>query len=679
MKLVKVAGAELNQTPLGWENNFDNMVAAIEDARSQGVGILCLPELCITGYTCEDFFLSPGLLQTALDQLVKLLPHTKGIVTCFGLPMMFHNRVFNCEAVVADGELLGFVAKKYLAGDGIHYEPRWFTPWPNLLCHNIDLCDYHPEIADQLKQTVYPIGEIFFSIGGVKIGFEICEDAWVPNRPGRTLFNYGIDLIMNPSASHFAFDKLNTRKSLVLDGSRSFGTAYIYTNLIGNEAGRAVYDGGTLIAANGTLLALGERLHFENYQLATAVIDFEDIRQKQSQSSMEFREAAGSNQLIRASFNFPKAKPEPLKDQDAPWEDSAFIKEEEFARSVALGLFDYMRKSRSKGFVVSLSGGADSAAVACSIYTMVALAIEDLGLKKFKEKLGYFTEIQNCSSIEDIMPHMLVAAYQPTANSGEVTRTAATELAKALHAQFYLLDVTEVHKNYVEMINGALGRELSWETDDIALQNIQARVRSPSIWMLANIRNALLLSTSNRSEAAVGYATMDGDTSGGLSPLAGIDKNFLRQWLRWLEREGLSGSLSVPALSYINTQQPTAELRPVEQEQTDEGDLMPYDFLDSAEEAAIRDKKMPLETYQLMRARHPEYSVEQTHLWVERFYKLWARNQWKRERYAPSFHLDDANLDPKTWCRFPILSGGFEYELRQLRKYVEENEDSEAG
>jgi NH3-dependent NAD+ synthetase len=102
----------------------------------------------------------------------------------------------------------------------------------------------------------------------------------------------------------------------------------------------------------------------------------------------------------------------------------------------------------------------------------------------------------------------------------------------------FTCDVDAIHQGYVRAIETALGRKLDWQRDDLALQNIQARVRSPGIWLLANLNNALLLATSNRSEAAVGCATMDGDTSGGLSPIAGIDKAFLRQWLRRLEITG---------------------------------------------------------------------------------------------------------------------------------------------
>jgi NAD+ synthase (glutamine-hydrolysing) len=257
-----------------------------------------------------------------------------------------------------------------------------------------------------------------------------------------------------------------------------------------------------------------------------------------------------------------------------------------------------------------------------------------------------------------------------------VTRNAARAVAWAVGAEHCEFDISNLVAGYIAMVEEGIGRKLTWDTDDIALQNIQARVRSPGIWMMANIRNGLLLSTSNRSEAAVGYATMDGDTSGSLSPIAGIDKAFLRQWLSWLETIGPTGGRAVPALRAVNEQQPTAELRPQASGQTDEADLMPYPLLDAIERAAIRDKQMPLEVFQLMRLQFPKYAPAQLAAWVERFFRLWCRNQWKRERYAPSFHVDDENLDPKTWCRFPILSGGFERELAELRAHLREKHQS---
>ena len=186
--------------------------------------------------------------------------------------------------------------------------------------------------------------------------------------------------------------------------------------------------------------------------------------------------------------------------------------------------------------------------------------------------------------------------------------------------------------------------------------------------MIANLYNAMLVATSNRSEAAVGYATMDGDTAGGIAPIAGIDKAFLRDWLVWIEREGPQGIGPLNAMEVINIQQPTAELRPTHNGQTDESDLMPYDVLDRIERFAIRDQQTPVVIWEQLVNEFPQHHAEDLGRWTELFFQLWSRNQWKRERLAPSFHLDDESLDPKSWCRFPILSGGFSREIRELRK-----------
>ena len=171
------------------------------------------------------------------------------------------------------------------------------------------------------------------------------------------------------------------------------------------------------------------------------------------------------------------------------------------------------------------------------------------------------------------------------------------------------MNVDHFVAEYQSLVEKALGYALTWEKDDLALQNIQARVRAPSVWMIANVTGALLLATSNRSEAAVGYATMDGDTAGGLSPIAGIDKAFIRRWLTWLQVEGPFGVGNIAELAQVTAQVPTAELRPADCAQTDEGDLMPYDLLDAIERAAIRDKRSPLDVFLLMRARFEQYEA----------------------------------------------------------------------
>lgn len=663
MKLIHVAAAVLNQTPLDWQHNTTNVRRAIQAARAQSVGVLCLPELCLMGYGCEDAFHAANTHQRAWKALQDLLPETRGLVVSFGLPILHQNGLFNCAALAVDGKLIGLVAKRFLAGDGIHYEPRWFKPWP-------------AGVRDEFTTpdgTIIPIGDVHFDIGNVQIGFEICEDAWVANRPGAALALHGIDLILNPSASHFAFGKLEVRKRFVLEGSRAFGVSYVYSNLLGNEAGRAIYDGGALIASGGKLIATGPRFSFADFKITSAVIDVDATRMSQARSASFKPDLAGNNNLrVSAPFNWPAVLPQQKAQaaMAAPWETGSHLKEEEFLRAEALALFDYLRKSHSQGFVVSLSGGADSAAVSCLVALSLEMALAELGTEAMNKKLAHLRQLLENPTPKALTAALLTTAYQATANSGEVTRSAARTVAEAIGANHLELNVEEIHQGYLRAIETALGRKLGWQQDDLALQNIQARVRSPGIWLIANLNNALLLATSNRSEAAVGYATMDGDTSGGLSPIAGIDKAFLRHWLRWLETIGPEGLHPIPALTVINQQAPTAELRPAEQHQTDEDDLMPYEVLDAIERAAIRDKNSPVEVFELMRGQFAQFPPQQMGVWVERFFKLWCRNQWKRERYAPSFHLDDENLDPKTWCRFPILSGGFEIELADLRERI---------
>jgi NAD+ synthase (glutamine-hydrolysing) len=655
MKQLTVAAAVVNQTPLDWDGNQARLVATIRAARAAGVSVLCLPEMCISGYGCEDAFMGAGVPAEAQRVLFELLPETLGMVVTFGVPLLYHNALFNTAAVVVDGKLVGFAAKRFLAGDGIHYEPRWFKPWKE---------GHRASVA--LNGVDYPLGDLMFDVGGVKLGFEICEDAWVATRPGAALAKAGVDIILNPSASHFAFGKFETRKRFVIEGSRAFGVSYVYANLLGNESGRVIYDGGALIASGGRLLAAGPRLGFEDWHLTSAIVDVEATRMAQARSASFYPDIDEPRDAwVRAPFTWPAHPTIPPSESAPAWETSSTFKEEEFTRAVTLALFDYLRKSRSSGFVVSLSGGADSAAVSCLVGLMVRRALLELGLAGFRDKLSYIRALAD-DDAGKIAGRLLTTVYQASANSSTVTRDAAARVAEALGSSHLELDIEPMVASYVAMIEKATGRPLTWEQDDLALQNIQARVRAPGVWMLANLRGALLLATSNRSEAALGYATMDGDTCGGISPIGGIDKAFLRRWLEWLETAGPDGLGPIPALSVVTQQHSTPELRPQDSKQSSEGDLMPFPVLDVIERLAIRDKLVPRDVLSDLTTRFSQYPAALLGQWVERFFTLFSRNQWKRERYAPSFHLDDENLDPKTWCRFPILSGGFRRELAEL-------------
>lgn len=604
-----ISGAALNQTPFDWKGNKANILAAIENAKANKAQILCLPELCICGYGCEDMFLSEWLPNKCLDVLFEISDFTEGITVTLGLPLKFNGALYNVVAVVRDCRILGFTAKQFLANDGVHYEPRWFTAWPKGLVDTISV-----------KGTKYPIGELTYETVNTYFAIEICEDAW--HEDERPLHRYSdIDLILNPSASHYAFHKSAFRENLVANSSGNFGIPYFYVNLLGNEAGRMIYDGEILLAAEGEIKLKNKLLSFQN--INQVHIDFEKATQ------------AKSIELTHELY-------------------------EEFTQACALGLFDYLRKSKARGFVLSLSGGADSSACAILVSEMIKRGIKELGTEYFCQKLNIDLKSDTEPS-HAIANQLLACVYQGTKNSSEDTLKSARDLAHEIGADFHSWAIDEEVASYSKKIEKVLNRSLSWESDDIALQNIQARSRSPIIWMLANIKNALLITTSNRSEGDVGYTTMDGDTSGSIAPIAGVDKHFILQWLEWCEKK-----LGYKSLSFTNALSPSAELRPLAKTQTDEKDLMPYPLLKEIELLAIQKKQSPIGVFDHLQESYPNNNVLIGY--IIKFFRMWSRNQWKRERIAPSFHLDEINVDPRTWCRFPILNSGFNEELELLEK-----------
>jgi NAD+ synthase (glutamine-hydrolysing) len=613
MSILKIGGATLNQIPLDWKNNTENIIAAIHEARNQNVKILCLPELCLTGYGCEDLFLSPWVARKAWQYLLSIREHCEDIIACIGLPVRVNGATYNGACVINNKKIVGITLKQYLAKDGVHYEPRWFEEWVSGEVSSLNI-----------GEDSIPVGDVIYDAGGITFGFEICEDAWRKSkRPGYRLSERGVDLIMNPSASHFAMGKsLLREQEVVIEGSRTFDCAYVFVNHLGNEAGRMIYDGDIIIGQNGKLLAVNKRLSFRNYNLLACELN----------------------------FNNPEASQVLVSDDSKD-------KNEEMARAASLALFDYLRKSKARSYTLSLSGGADSSLCAVLVAEMVKRGSAELGWKKFCHALS-LDEREINGDRKKAVNQLLTCAYQGTKNSSADTLNAARALAESIGAQFHEWKIDDEVHSYSAKIEKAIGRKLSWESDDIAMQNIQARARSPIIWMLANIKRAVLLTTSNRSEGNVGYATMDGDTSGSLAPIAGLSKIFILEWLRWAET-----ALNYPGLRWVNALQPTAELRPLERNQTDETDLMPYHVLAEIEQHAIRDRKSP---HEVLEAMNNGDDTERLKGYIRKFYRLWSANQWKRERLAPSFHLDDLNVDPRSWCRFPILSSGFMEELDQL-------------
>ena len=447
-----------------------------------------------------------------------------------------------------------------------------------------------------------------------------------------TEFVKGSDLVVVPTAERFELGSASRRELLTQALSIQQECTVVAPNLAGCESGADIFDGQAIIADKGEVVAKNSPLPFSDTVLVT--------------------------------------KESGIK-QSLPEYDS-------IVRAVALGQFDWMRKTRSHGFALSLSGGADSGLVAtCVCYGMLA-ALEDMGFEAFKAQLEALKfKVPDLAGDpeayikKEIMPQILTTVYQASDVSGSVTRTAASKLAANIGSKHYEWSIADLVKQYTSIINATTPDDpLNLERDDLTLQNIQARSRAPGIWMIANRYNKLLMSTCNASEDAVGYCTMDGDTAGGLSPIGGISKSRILKINSYIAEQGLkindSLVLHVPDMSYIAVQAPTAELRPG---QTDERDLMPYVILDRIHYLSQNRMLFPRNIADTLKEEFSEFSEDDLREFVRRYFRRLAVNQWKRERGAVSFHIEHDDLASGSGFVFPVLNDGFNSIYRLFRDF----------
>ncbi|EOQ87457.1 NAD+ synthetase [Leptospira yanagawae serovar Saopaulo str. Sao Paulo = ATCC 700523] len=644
MTKSKIAAVSLHTTPLDVFGNFETIRSAIFSKDAQDADIILFPELCISGYGCEDAFYRPKLWEKSFQVLNQIKDLSPNQVIVVGLPVFSNSFLYNCMAVLFDGKIQALVPKLNLANTGVHYEKRWF----------------HAPNEFQTKQIPFageliPFGHFVFSFRNFRFAIEICEDSWSSIKPSQIYNVKGTDVILSPGASHFAMGKQNIRRQIFKETSRNQNNLQVFTNLCGNESGRIIFEGGAFFASGGMIVKEGPRLHFTPFEITSHNFDPNEIRASKARNFREPNPNLIPNEI-------PIIVLKPVLDQEANGKFRLKVEDkretgnsqvmenteslspfEEFTKAVSLGLYDYLRKSNTKGYTLSLSGGADSATCALLVSAMAEIARNENGKDCF-QKLGI------------IEKNLLVTLYQKTKNNSQITEEIAKSLSEELDCEFHSISIDEMVSSSVSLIETIKGTKLNWQEHDLALQNIQARVRSPLIWLLANLNGHLLLSTGNRSEAAVGYTTMDGDSSGSIAPLAGVSKEFLLDWLDDIQKGNNRYITPKHSIQLLRETKPTAELKPLAEHQEDEKDLMPYPILNSIERKLVYLGDLESEVLEGLKTEFPWETKEQLLGYIQKFKKLFGISQWKRERLPPSFHLDEYGLDPKSSYRFPILS-----------------------
>ena len=612
---INLASSNLNQTPLSWDKNLRNIKNSIKLSIKKNVDILCLPELSITGYGCQDLFFNKWFIEKSDNLLVEISKICKSITVIVGLPIFYKNKLYNACCIIKNTEILGFFLKSNIPNDGVHYEKRWFSSWEFGKIEKI-----------KFNNIEYPIGSIQLEYNNdITLGFEICRDSWDNERPANYIKTKKNLIIFNPIASHYAFNKFEFRKDLVIKSSKKFNCTYLSVNLLGNESGKIIFEGDSILAQKGKLLDVSKRFSFEDFSINFNTINLEGNNKNYNEISTNIYE--------------------------------------EFIDIFSLSILDYLSKSKLKGYGLSLSGGLDSSCIAILIYEMVKRFIAKKGsdqlIKRLNLKEVKLTKNEN-ENHKLIINKILYTAYQKSENSSKETQKSAKLLSKFIGAKHYEWEINQEVDSVIKKISSSTKKKYSWDNNNIALQNIQARVRSPFIWFIANTNNLLLLSTSNRSESSVGYSTMDGDSSGSISPIAGIDKIFIKNLLNYLIKK-----YNYFPLKNVLNLKPSAELKPLHENQIDENDLMPYEILNQIEKLAIKERISPAEIFlYLQKEMKIEKKLSKTYM--KKFYKKFSMNQWKRERTAPSFHFDEFSVDSSLWLRFPILSNNFKEELKNL-------------
>lgn len=750
---LKVSLVTVNQKALDISENTRRILRALELCSVSHAEFVCFPELTITSYGCADGFYSFDLLRHVEKATTTIVGHTSSMGVFFGAPIYFEGHLYNAMIFAYRGRIAGIHFKKTLTNTGVHYESRWFTPWP------------HKKVA-QIQysgQRDIPCGDLIYNIDGLGVGLEICEESWSPYR-SLTQQSHYCDLVFNASASHFSVNKHTQRLHLVADSSRLLGSHFFYVNALGVDSGRMIYDGSLIWAFGGEIIAQGPRMLLKDLAIVHLSAPLSDVYKAKLRQKRETAEElsfdggrSGASWLHRVHLSRHDFAPSPAqinqtKNQQSQKSQKRKVSKEwishhsisldptghiiepgenprntershstqqtqqdgprELFLALTLALFDYLRRSsyRGGGYVISVSGGCDSSASACLVVGMIRRGLRELGSEGFLRALGredllharsktvHHTHLRpqspnpspashtgdslelspinhetspspknspNSMTTENdpvaaIISHLVAGVYQSSRHSSEATRQAARNLCYELGILYYEHPIDTVVDEYVRAFEDQIRRPLSWERDSTLLQNIQARARSPFPWLLANERRAILISTGNRSEAALGYTTMDGDTCGGLAPLGGIGKHDLLSWLQWAHEVGCGdfpGEGRIISLGSVLAMAPTAELCPADWQQTDEDDLMPYEIISHLEKLSVYDKKSTGEIIEALEREFPDIHPQLLAEYHQKFMTLWRSSQWKRERLAPSFHVHNITVDPKGGCRFPILSG----------------------
>ncbi|MFN0086626.1 MAG: NAD+ synthase [Blastocatellia bacterium] len=531
MTTLRIALAQINPTVGDFTANAAKIISHIERARDAGADLVAVPELSLPGYPPEDLLLKPQFIRANLRALDRIVAASKGIVSVVGFVDMTSD-IHNAAAVICDGELKGVYHKNYLPNYSVFDEYRYFD-------------------AGQAAPV--------FVYGEVAIGVNICEDIWYPGGPAHVQALAGAQVILNISASPYHAGKGRDRERMLATRAEDNAVVLGYVNLVGGQD-ELVFDGQSLVInERGQTIARG-RLFEEDLILADINVErvfkerLHDPRRRQARIEWG-GEGPGSERVALRDAPFPRpARPALAAERHGGLADAGRTAASgeaglagEVYQALIVGARDYVRKNGFKRVVIGLSGGVDSALVA-------VIAADALGAEN------------------------VTCVFMPTRYSSSESARDAEALARNLGVHYLVVPIEETFKQYLDMLAPAFeGTPMG-----IAEENLQARIRGNILMALSNKFGSLVLSTGNKSEMSVGYATLYGDMCGGFAVIKDVPKMLVYELARYINDRGPRPVIP----EYILTRAPSAELR---ENQTDQDSLPPYEILDAILERYVEE------------------------------------------------------------------------------------------
>jgi len=622
---IKVAAGTPKIRVADCRYNAEQVFTLMREATRQGVRLLCLPELCLTGYTCGDLFLQPALLDAALEGLRTVLEATKNLdmLAALGIPLRLRGKLYNCAAVVHRGQVLGFVPKSNLPNYGEFYETRWFST-PDTAFHE-PVCLPWAEAGTSVlcAQQLFPCT----TMPGLTVGVELCEDLWAVEPPSVHLAQAGATVLLNLSASDEVVGKAAYRRSLVVGQSGRLMCGYVYADAgEGESSTDLVFAGHDVIAENGVLLA--ERRFASG--LTVSELDVERLTYERRRNTT-FQPRKDDGDLCRTPFALEPATT-PLSRYLSPTpfvpEDEAGRAErcDEILRVAALGLKKRLEHTQARAAVIGLSGGLDS--TLAILITTIAMKLLDRPMRD------------------------IIAVTMPCFGTTERTRSNAEILAERLGATLKVVDIGRSVKRHFQDIGQSM------EDHDVTFENGQARERTQVLMDIANQVGGLVVGTGDLSELALGWCTYNGDHMSMYGVNASIPKTLVRYLVHYVagDKAEEDEQLSAVLTDILDTPVSPELLPAIEGKisQKTEDLVGPYELHDFYLYYAIRWGFRPRKVLRLAETAFARrYSRDVLVKWLKNFYRRFFSQQFKRSCLPDGPKVGSVALSPRGDWRMP--------------------------